>query len=41
MLGNAGFGSFEWIGLRNVGQDPNPDYAPTIPHQGSMAKLIF
>ncbi len=27
-------GSFEWIGLRGVGQAPNPDYAPTIPHIG-------
>jgi Amt family ammonium transporter len=27
-------GSFDWIGLRNVGVAPNPDYAPTIPHIG-------
>lgn len=27
-------GSLDWIGLRGVGQDPNPDYAPTIPHIG-------
>ncbi len=26
-------GNFDWIGLRNVGLDPNPAYAPTIPHQ--------
>ena len=26
-------GSLDWIGLRNVGLTPNPDYAPTIPHQ--------
>jgi Amt family ammonium transporter len=31
-------GSLEWIGLRSVGQLPNPDYSPTIPH---MAFMIF
>lgn len=25
-------GSLDWIGLRGVGVQPNPDYAPTIPH---------
>jgi ammonium transporter, Amt family len=25
-------GSFEWAGLQGVGIEPNPDYAPTIPH---------
>ncbi len=31
---SSGFiGSFAWIGLRDVGLLPNPDYAPTIPHQ--------
>eukprot|EP01114_Cavostelium_apophysatum_P012645 TRINITY_DN2882_c0_g1_i1.p1 TRINITY_DN2882_c0_g1~~TRINITY_DN2882_c0_g1_i1.p1 ORF type:complete len:497 (+),score=66.75 TRINITY_DN2882_c0_g1_i1:50-1540(+) len=30
--GNEGFGSFKWGGLRYVGTEPNPDYAPTIPH---------
>ena len=25
-------GSLDWIGLQGVGVDPNPDYAPTIPH---------
>ncbi len=29
-------GGLEWVGLRNVGLDPNPDYAPTIPHQAFM-----
>jgi ammonium transporter, Amt family len=29
-------GGLEWIGLRGVGLDPNPDYAPTIPHQAYM-----
>jgi Amt family ammonium transporter len=29
-------GGLEWIGLRNVGLDPNPDYAGTIPHQAYM-----
>lgn len=31
-------GSLDWIGLAGVGQDPNPDYAATIPH---MAFMIF
>src|ERR1700730_5156252 len=29
-------GSLDWIGLRGVGMAPNPDYAPTIPHQTYM-----
>jgi Amt family ammonium transporter len=29
-------GGLEWIGLRGVGQEPNPDYAATIPHQAFM-----
>jgi ammonium transporter, Amt family len=29
-------GSLDWIGLRGVGMAPNPDYAPTIPHQAYM-----
>jgi Amt family ammonium transporter len=29
-------GSLAWIGLRGVGMAPNPDYAPTIPHQAYM-----
>lgn len=29
-------GGLDWIGLRNVGLTPNPDYAPTIPHQAFM-----
>jgi ammonium transporter, Amt family len=29
-------GNLDWIGLRNVGLDPNPDYAATIPHQAFM-----
>jgi Amt family ammonium transporter len=29
-------GGLEWIGLLGVGLDPNPDYAPTIPHQAFM-----
>jgi len=29
-------GGLEWTGLRGVGLDPNPDYAPTIPHQAFM-----
>src|SRR5215470_10016204 len=29
-------GGLEWMGLRNVGQTPNADYAATIPHQAFM-----
>lgn len=29
-------GSLEWIGLRGVGQEPNPDYAATVPHLAFM-----
>src|SRR5499427_9395854 len=29
-------GGLEWIGLRGVGQTPNPDYAATIPHEAFM-----
>jgi Amt family ammonium transporter len=29
-------GSLEWIGLRGVGQAPNPDYAGTVPHLAFM-----
>jgi Amt family ammonium transporter len=29
-------GGLEWVGLRGVGQAPNPDYAATIPHQAFM-----
>jgi ammonium transporter, Amt family len=29
-------GNLSWIGLNGVGLDPNPDYAPTIPHQAFM-----
>jgi Amt family ammonium transporter len=29
-------GGLEWLGLRGVGMAPNPDYAPTIPHQAFM-----
>jgi len=29
-------GGLEWVGLRGVGQTPNPDYAATIPHQVYM-----
>jgi Amt family ammonium transporter len=29
-------GGLEWMGLRGVGQAPNPDYAATIPHQAFM-----
>ncbi len=29
-------GGLEWLGLHGVGLQPNPDYAPTIPHQAFM-----
>lgn len=35
---NGLIGSLDWIGLRGVGIEPNPDYAPTIPH---MAFMIY
>ena len=31
-------GNLSWFGLNGVGQEPNPDYAATIPH---MAFMIF
>ena len=35
-VGGGVFGGLQWIGLNGVGLDPNPDYAPTIPHQAFM-----
>ncbi|MCS7145588.1 MAG: ammonium transporter [Nitrososphaerota archaeon] len=33
----SGFiGGLEWLGLGGVGSEPNPDYAPTIPHSAFM-----
>src|SRR4030066_1591235 len=29
-------GNIDWAGLQGVGVDPNPDYAPTIPHLAFM-----
>ncbi|MEK6651718.1 MAG: ammonium transporter, partial [Nitrospirota bacterium] len=29
-------GGLEWVGLRGVGLEPNPDYAATVPHQAFM-----
>jgi len=35
-------GSLSWVGLRDVGVDPNPDYAKTIPHLAFMAfQMMF
>src|SRR2546429_150081 len=35
-------GGLEWVGLNNVGFTPNPDYAPTIPHQAFMVfQMMF
>ncbi len=31
-------GNLDWVGLKNVGLDPNPDYAATIPH---LAFMLF
>jgi Amt family ammonium transporter len=31
-------GGLQWIGLNGVGQDPNTDYAPTVPH---LAYMVF
>jgi Amt family ammonium transporter len=31
-------GGLQWIGLNGVGQEPNPDYAATVPH---LAYMIF
>ncbi len=33
---NGLIGSLDWVGLKGVGQDPNADYAATIPHQVFM-----
>jgi ammonium transporter, Amt family len=35
-------GGLSWIGLNGVGQDPNPDYAATVPHLAYMAfQMMF
>ncbi len=34
-------GGLDWVGLRGVGGDPNPDYAPTIPHEAYMVFQMF
>ncbi len=35
-------GGLEWLGLRGVGLDPNPDYGATIPHQAFMVyQMMF
>jgi ammonium transporter, Amt family len=40
--GNAFIGGIDWLGLRGVGMEPNPDYAATIPHQVFMAfQMMF
>src|SRR5215471_5190192 len=31
-------GGLQWLGLNGVGQDPNPDYAATVPH---LAYMVF
>ncbi len=32
----VGVGRLDWVGLNGVGFEPNPDHAPTIPHQAFM-----
>jgi ammonium transporter, Amt family len=40
--GNSFIGGFDHVFLRGVGAAPNPDYAPTIPHQTFMIyQLMF
>src|SRR5438132_1361731 len=35
-------GGLDWLGLRGVGLQPNPDYAATVPHQAYMVfQLMF
>jgi len=35
-------GGLDWVGLKGVGLDPNPDYAATIPHQAFMVfQMMF
>jgi Amt family ammonium transporter len=34
--GTPVIGGLEWLGLNGVGQEPNPDYSATIPHQVFM-----
>ena len=35
-------GGLNWLGLRGVGLEPNPDYAATIPHQAFMVfQMMF
>jgi len=35
-------GGLEWVGLMNVGLEPNPTYAATIPHQAFMVyQMMF
>ena len=40
--GGAFIGGLDWVGLKSVGQTPNPDYAATIPHQVYMVyQMMF
>src|SRR6267378_5634806 len=35
-------GGLQWIGLNGVGQEPNPDYAATVPHEAYMVfQMMF
>ncbi len=35
--GNGGYGSFEFVALRNVGKEPKAEYSSTLPHLVYMA----
>jgi Amt family ammonium transporter len=40
--GRGLIGGLDWLGLRGVGMEPNPDYAATVPHQAYMAfQMMF
>jgi ammonium transporter, Amt family len=40
--GNAFFGNLDWVGLKGVSFEPNPDYSATIPHNlFMMFQLTF
>lgn len=39
---NGIIGGLDWIGLRGIGIEPNPDYAATVPHIAFMAyQMMF
>ena len=41
-LGRGLIGGLNWVGFVGVGGNPNPDYAPTIPHQAfAVFQMMF